>query len=121
VPAAVFQKMYGSPEIMVQEVFGAGPAIDSRKDTRICSAIKDPVHGRKVSKILLVANVPHPDVDSEAEERLQIHLASLADQTIDTDNTNIRKMFKKLSGDDGSGKAANSGDKEVHGEKEGRG
>jgi hypothetical protein len=106
---------------MIEEFLGAGLAIHSGEDAGIGSAIKDPVGCRKVGKILFVTDVPYPDIDTECAEWLEIGLAPLADEAVDARDLNARKMLKKPAGDDGSGKATDAGDEEVHNEVEGRG
>jgi len=80
--------MNGATEIMIEEVLGTGLAIYSGEDAGIGSAIKDPVGGRKVGKILFVADVPHPDIDTKGAEWLEIGLAPLADEAVDAGDLN---------------------------------
>jgi len=79
---------------MIEEFLGAGLAIYSGQDAGIGSAIKDPVSGRERSQILFVADVPHPDVDTECAEWLEVGLAPLADEAVDAGDPNAGKMLE---------------------------
>jgi len=83
VPAAIFQQMNGSPKVMIQKILGTGLSIHSREDAGIGRAIQDPFDRRKIGKILFVADVPHPDIDAEGAEWLQVGLTPFADQAVD--------------------------------------
>jgi hypothetical protein len=112
--AAVLQEMDCTAEIVVQEFLRAGQTINSRKDAGIRSTIENPVNSREGGKILLVTYITYPDIDAEGTERLQIGLAPLAYQAIDTRDPNIRKMLQDSSGNHGSCKSANSGNENTH-------
>jgi hypothetical protein len=112
--AAVLEEVDGAAEVVIEEFLGTGLAIDSRQHAGIGSAIKDPVSRWKVGKILLVADVPHPDIDTECAEWLEIGLAPLADEAVDAGDLNAGKMLEKPAGDDGSGEATDTSDYNMH-------
>jgi hypothetical protein len=109
VPATVFQKVNSAAEVVIEEFLGTGLPIHSRHHAGIRSAIEHPVGGREVGKVLLVAYIPDPHVDSESPQWLEIGLAPLSDQVVDSCDSEIRKMLEKPSCDDGSSKATDSG------------
>jgi hypothetical protein len=106
---------------MIEEVLGAGLAIHSGKDAGISSAVEHPVGCGQDGKILFVADVPHPDVDAECAQWLEVGLTPLSDEAVDTGDLYTGKMLKETSGNDGSGEAADAGDEEVHGMGKSRG
>ena len=112
--AAVLKEVDGSPKVMIEEVLGAGLAIHTRKDTGIGRAVEHPVGSWKIGQILFVADVPHPDIDAQGAQGLQVGLAPLTDEAVDAGDLNARAMLKKAPGDDGSREAADSGDEKVH-------
>jgi hypothetical protein len=112
--------MDGSAEVVIEEFLGAGLAIDSGEDAGVCSAIQNPVGCRKVSQILLVADIPHPDIDTEGAEWLEVGLTTLADEAVDAGDPDTGKMLEETPGDDRSGKATDASDEEMHREGESR-
>ena len=106
--------MDGASEIVIEEFLGTGLAINSSQHTRIRRAIEHPFYGWQIGEILLVADIPYPDIDSEGTQWLEIGLAPLADEAVDAYNLDTEKMLEKPACYDGSGKATDSGNEEVH-------
>ena len=114
VSAAVFQQVDCPAKIVIEEFLSAGFSVHTGKDTRIGGAIKDPIGGGKVGKILFVADVPHPHINTQGAKWLEVRLATLSDQAVDASDPDTGQMFEQTAGDDGSGKTTNSGDQYFH-------
>ena len=112
---AVLEEVDSAAEVMIEEVLGAGLAINSCQDAGIRSAVENPVSCWQCCKILFVADVPYPDINTEGTQWIEVGLAPLADEAVDTGDLKAWKMLKKPAGNDGSGEATNAGDEEVHG------
>jgi hypothetical protein len=95
---AVLEEVDSTAEVMIKEVFGAGLAIHSCQDAGIGRAIEHPINNRKIDKVMLIADIPYLDIDSEGTQWLEISFTSFSNQTIDTDDTNTWHVFKKPTG-----------------------
>jgi hypothetical protein len=90
--------MDGASEVVIEKFLGTGLAIYTGQHAGIRSAIEYPVNRREIGQILFVADVPHPDIDPQGAQWLEISFTSFSNQTIDTSDTNTRKVLKKPTG-----------------------
>ena len=114
VSTAVLEQVDGAPEVVVEKFFGARLAIHSGEDAGVGSAIQKPVRGRKVSQILLVADIPHPDIDTECAEWLEVGLTTLANEAVDAGDPDTGKMLKQAASNNGTGETTNSSNNYFH-------
>ena len=114
-PFADFQKVYRSPEVVLQQFAAAGLAIHPSENAGIGGGVDDPIDATGLLEVLLPPDVPHPKLHPSRLDDGAVELTARATEVIKT--ADLVARLAEAEGQLGTNKAADAADQNFHGVK----